>query len=126
MHTNPQTKGQTFSSIWLAINRSRTLDKKGRMAIGRYFVPDLGIGNIFAIFQDLENVEVLMEQFKMCVVTGRFLGRNSFRNFGFVSFKPISLDLMIKIDLRTSHWLTQLTLQIISQLFLSQDSRDVR
>jgi len=28
------------------------------MTKGRYSVPDLGIGNIFAIFQDLENVEV--------------------------------------------------------------------
>jgi len=33
------------------------------MAIGRYSVPDLGIGNIFAIFQDLGNVEVVMEGF---------------------------------------------------------------
>jgi len=50
-------------TICLAINRSRTFDKKGRMAIGRYSVPDLGIGNIFAIFQDLGNVEVVMEGF---------------------------------------------------------------
>jgi len=50
-------------TIWLAINRSRTFDKKGRTAIGRYSVPDLGIGNIFAIFQDLGNVEVVMEGF---------------------------------------------------------------
>jgi len=64
-------------TIWLAINLSRTFDKKGRMAIGRYSVPDLGIGNIFAIFQDLGNVEVVMEQFKMCVITGRILGRIS-------------------------------------------------
>jgi len=96
------------------------------MAIGRYSVPDLGIGNIFVIFQDLGNVEVVMEQFKMCVITGRILGRISFKNFGFMSSKPVALDLMLKIDLRTSHWLTQLKLKIISQLILSQDSRDVR
>jgi len=58
-------------TIWLAINLLRTFDKKGRMAIGRYFVPDLGIGNIFPIFQDLGNVEVVMQQFKMCDITGK-------------------------------------------------------
>jgi len=113
-------------TIWLAINRSRTFDKKGRMAIDRYSVPDLKIGNIFAIFQDLGNVEVVMEQFKMCVITERILGRISFKNFGFISSKPVALDLMLKIDSRTSHWLTQLKLKVISQLFLSQDSRDLR
>jgi len=64
-------------TIWLAVNRLRTFDKKGGMAIGRYSVPDMGIGNIFAIFQDLGNVKVVMEQFKMCVITGRILGRIS-------------------------------------------------
>jgi len=77
------------------------------MAKGRYSVPDLGIGNIFAIFQDYGNVEVVMEQFKMCV-TGRIFGRISFKIFGFISSKPVALDLMLKIKLRTSHWLTQL------------------
>jgi len=34
----------------------------------------------------LGNVEVVMEQFKMCVITGRILRRISFKNFGFISF----------------------------------------
>jgi len=112
--------------ILCASKKLTTFDKKGRMAIGRYSVPDLGIGNIFAFFQKLGNVEMVMEQFKMCVITGRILGRISFKNFGFISSKPVALNLMLKIHLRTSHWLTQLKLKIISQLFLSQDSRDVR
>jgi len=98
-------------TIWLAINRSRTFDNKGWMAIGRYSVHDFGIGNIFAIFQDLRNVEVVIEQFKMCVITRRILGRISFKNFGFISSKSVALDLMLKMDLRTSHWLTQLKLK---------------
>jgi len=113
-------------TIWLANSRSKTFDKKGRMAIGRYSVLDLGIGNIFGILQDLGNVEVVMQQFKMCVITGRILGRITFKNFGFISSKPVALNLKLKIDLRTSYWLTQFKLKIISQLFLSQDSRDVR
>jgi len=59
-------------------------------------------------------------------MTGRILGRISIKIFGFISFKPVALDLVLKIDLRTLQWLTQLKLKIISQLFLSQDSRDVR
>jgi len=62
----------------------------------------------------------------MCVITGRILGRITFKNFGFISSKPVALNLKLKIDLRTSYWLTQFKLKIISQLFLSQDSRDVR
>jgi len=54
------------------------------MEIGRYSVHDFGFGNIFAIFQDLRNVKVVMDQFKMCVITGRILGRISFENFGFI------------------------------------------
>jgi len=47
----------------------------------------------------LGNVEVVMEQFKMCVITGRILGRISFKIFGFISSKPVALDLMLKIYL---------------------------
>jgi len=47
----------------------------------------------------------------MCVITERILGRISFKNFGFISSKLVALDLMLKIDLRTSHWLTQLKLK---------------
>jgi len=48
-------------TIWLAINRSRTIDKNGSMAKGRISVPDLGIGNIFAIFLFF----IFIKKFKM-------------------------------------------------------------
>jgi len=36
----------------------------------------------------------------MFVITGRILERISFKNFGFISSKTVSLDLMLKIDFR--------------------------
>jgi len=49
----------------------------------------------------------------MCVITGRILRRISFKNLGFISYTPVALDLMLKIDFKTSHWLTQLKLKNI-------------
>jgi len=75
-----------------AMSRSRAFDKNGRISTGLYSFLALGIGIIFAIFQESGEVKVIRDVLKMWVITGYITGKIIFSNFGLILSRPVAFD----------------------------------
>jgi len=94
---------------------SKIFDKKGSRDIGLNSVWLFGIGTIFANFHAEGKVDVVIAVLIMCVIWLRTKGNKNFINLGLMPSRPSAFDFTLRKHLRTSHCLTHIKVNLLSQ-----------